>query len=149
MLNASADFHIDRAGFKAVYDKADRRFHLRAGAYVRRVAQNSIPVRKKRLTRAERTARVGKPPTSNSRFFKRSILFAYDTVTARTVVGPTGEHKSPSPAAFEFGGNFPFRSRRRNQSPVTRIGQYRRFPTMGPALKNSAPKFPSFWSLRK
>lgn len=146
MIHASFDFRLDRAAMRSRFRRADKRYHTRAGAYIRRVAINSVPVRKKRLTRSERTARVGAPPVSNSRFFKRSILFAFSTVTATTVIGPTGGRNSPSPAAFEHGGRFPFTSHSRRSPSTTLMGNYRRFPTMRPALIKSAPKLSEFWA---
>lgn len=147
MPKISGQFALDRSAIKGRMAKAERQFHRSAGAYVRKVARNSIPVRKKRLTKAQRSARVGKPPTSSGRF-KSSILFDFDTVTAKTVVGPTGDHKNPSPAAFEKGGAFPFFAPAKGDLPAaTLTGQFRKFPTMAPALKASASKLPTFWKL--
>lgn len=144
MIRAGFDGFFDRAALRQQLGRAKLTYYTRSGAYVRRVAQNSIRVRKRPLTKSERAARVGQPPTSRTRFFKQSILFGYDAASDGVLIGPTGGKKDPSPAAFEQGGTYPIRIRTRRGIRRT-VGRYRRFPTMGPALRAATPKLAAFW----
>lgn len=135
---------LNEAAIRRRLGPAKLRFAKRAGSYVRAMAQRSIAVRQRRQTKAERNARVGKPPVSRTRFFKQSILYAYDTASDAILIGPKGGKRDPSPAAFERGGRFPIMVRRRDGRRRRTTGNYRRFPTMGPALQRSQSKIIEF-----
>lgn len=144
-MRITSQFSLDTAALKATMSRAKQTAFRRTGAYTRTVARNSIRVRKKRLTKEQRDARVGQAPTSRTRRFKDSVQFDYDSALDAIIVGPTGEHSDPSPAAFEEGGDYPIEiitpaGRRRG------LGRYRKFPTMGPALQNSKSKYAEFWA---
>jgi hypothetical protein len=111
-------------------DKSERKLLSKAGAFVRRSARSSIRKRK-------RASAPGKPPSSHTGEYKRSILFGYDKANRSVVIGPSVNFGGAEvPTLLEFGGSAK-RERRRVQ--------YRARPHMLPALEKESANFPNLF----
>lgn len=97
----------------------------RAGAYVRRVARNSIHI-------SERESQAGSPPHSRHGALKRSILFGVDKAKMTVYVGSAASLIGTSGSAHESGGKY-------------RQQRYPKRPFMAPALGKSTAKLPALW----
>lgn len=128
-VSYSQFFKEDRA--LRYLDRSEARLLSRAGAFVRTRARRSIRKRK-------RISEPGKPPSSHTGFYKKSILFGYDKKNRSVVIGPSANFGgSEVPNALEFGGVSRYRGRR---------VRYKARPHMGPALKEEAPNFPTLFT---
>ena len=95
------------------------------GAYVRRVAVNSIRQSKK-------SSSPGTPPNTRAGLLKRSILFGVERDARSVVIGPAKSFVGLSMTAHEFGGMY-------------RGRKYPKRQLMGPALNRTAPELPKLW----
>ena len=95
------------------------------GAYVRRVAVNSV--RKSRKSSA-----AGTPPNTRRGLLKHSILFGVEGDGESVVIGPAKSFIGISMTAHEFGGMY-------------RGRKYPKRQLMGPTLMKSAPELPKLW----
>lgn len=164
---AVKDMFFDRAGIVARVEAGKLIAMKSGGALTRRIARNKVRRPLKNPLVDENGKRIrdtsGLPPRSRTGKFKKSILFAYDTVAEDVVVGPIAQEMDPSPEAFEKGGQYPIRVRVKNDAPnpdkkdryrrrsqrgtkvVWSKGTYNKFPTMGPALKEVKDELPALW----
>ena len=104
---------------------ANRKAMRSVGAYVRKIAVNSVH-------RSRKSSAAGAPPNTRRGLLKRSVLFGVETDGRSVVIGPAKSFIGISMTAHEFGGRF----RGRN---------YPARPLMGPALEQSAPRLPKLW----
>lgn len=127
-------------------DRNEGKLLGRAGAYTRKIAQNSI--KGKFLTRKKRgvdrtdfrraVSKPGDPPANQTGRYKKSILYGYDKRRRSVVIGPSVKFGgSKVPNLLEFGGAGKYRGK-------TAI--YKARPHMGPALKEAAPRFPTLFT---
>ena len=107
----------------------------RWGAFVRRVARNSI--RRRKAASAE-----GSAPSSHTDLLRNWILFGWDPETESTVVGPVKLNKgTDAPATLESGGLATIMITRHGlaQRKQVRIGAR---PYMAPAAAKGQAKLP-------
>ena len=103
MIKFDAEFKSDEI-FK-VFKNATPKFFRKAGAYIRRIAQNSI----KRKNDPDKHSPAGKPPFYHGTAmggglnFKQSILFS--ATKDSVVIGPIANRLGALGALHEFGGN--------------------------------------------
>lgn len=141
-------------------DKAERRELSKAGAFVRRSARSSIRKRK-------RPSAAGKPPSSHTGEYRRSILFGYESKRRSVVIGPSATFGGAEvPSLLEFGGQGPAVKEDRwitpsgparrgvggkfvsNDRVLLKKGSrqtYKPRPHMLPALEKEAPNFPKLF----
>ena len=124
-MSVRARVEFDAARVLAGVAAANARALKRAGAYVRKVARNSIRI-------APDASMRGQPPHSRRGALRRAILFGYDTVRTAVVVGPAHSLIGASGSAHEFGGRYG------NENYPAR-------PFMEPSLRKSAPHLPALW----
>lgn len=121
---------FDRKTVIDAVESAERKQLSKAGAFVRIRARRSIRKRKS-------VSKPGKPPTSQTGEYRRTILFGYDRRAGSVVIGPSANFGgSGVPSLLEFGGTARRRGRRVRYLPR---------PHMRPALEAEAPKFPSLF----
>ena len=101
---------------------ANRKAMRGVGAYVRRVAVNSVH-------RSRSASAAGTPPHTRRGLLKNSILFGVEGDGCGVVIGPAKSFIGISMTAHEFGGMY-----RGRKYPKRRL--------MGPALMQSAPELP-------
>ena len=104
---------------------ANRKAMRGVGAYVRRVAVNSVH-------RSKRASAAGTPPHTRRGLLKNSILFGVEGDGRSVVIGPAKSFVGISMTAHEFGGMY-------------RGRKYPKRQLMGPALMQSAPELPKLW----
>lgn len=104
---------------------ANRKAMRGVGAYVRRVAVNSVH-------RSRNASAAGMPPHTRRGLLKNSILFGVEGDGRSVVIGPAKSFVGISMTAHEFGGMY-----RGRKYPKRRL--------MGPALMQSAPELPKLW----
>ena len=103
MIKFDAEFKSDEI-FK-VFKNATPKFFRKAGAYIRRIAQNSI----KRKNDPDKHSPAGKPPFYHGTAmggglnFKQSILFS--ATKDSVVIGPIANRLGALGALHEYGGN--------------------------------------------
>lgn len=92
---------FDRAKVLAALDEAGRVALLRAGSWVRKVAQQSMRYRKS-------ASAPGQPPSArkgaDGSLLRRHLYFAWDDTAKDVVVGPVRLGSSSVPRLHEFGG---------------------------------------------
>lgn len=121
---------FDRDQVLRAMHREEAKLLSKAGAFVRRRARSSIRKRKK-------ISAPGKPPSSHTGQYKKSILFGYDRARRSVVIGPSASFGgSEVPELLEFGGT----AKRRGE----RV-RYLARPTMGPALEAESPNFPKLF----
>ncbi len=115
----------------------------RFGAYLRRVARNSL----KRIADPRKSADAGRPPyihTDDETITLKNIQFAYDFSSQSMLVGSVLTNSSKArgsqtvPNLLEAGGT----TKDANGRPIT-IAPH---PWMGPALERSRSKLPEQWA---
>jgi len=104
---------------------ANRKAMRGVGAYVRRVAVNSVH-------RSRSASAAGTPPHTRRGLLKNSILFGVVGDGRSVVIGPAKSFVGISMTAHEFGGMY-------------RGRKYPKRQLMGPALMQSAPELPKLW----
>lgn len=104
---------------------ANRKAMRGVGAYVRRVAANSVH-------RSRSASAAGTPPHTRRGLLKNSILFGVEGDGRSVVIGPARSFVGISMTAHEFGGMY-------------RGRKYPKRELMGPALMKSAPELPKLW----
>lgn len=104
---------------------ANRKAMRGVGAYVRRVAVNSVH-------RSRSASAAGTPPHTRRGLLKNSILFGVEGDGRSVVIGPAKSFVGISMTAHEFGGMY-------------RGRKYPKRQLMGPALMQSAPELPKLW----
>ena len=104
---------------------ANRKAMRGVGAYVRRVAVNSVH-------RSKKASAAGTPPHTRRGLLKNSILFGVEGDGRSVVIGPAKSFVGISMTAHEFGGMY-------------RGRKYPKRQLMGPALMQSAPELPKLW----
>ena len=117
------EFDEDRLLGAAKY--ANKKALRSAGAYVRRIAVNSIH-------RSKKSSPPGTPPNTRQGLLKRSILFGVERDARSVVIGPAKSLVGLSMTAHEFGGTY-----RGRKYPKRRL--------IGPALDRAAPGLPKLW----
>lgn len=104
---------------------ANRKAMRGVGAYVRRVAVNSVH-------RSRSASAAGTPPHTRRGLLKNSILFGVEGDGRSVVIGPAKSFVGISMTAHEFGGMY-------------RGRKYPKRQLMEPALMQSAPELPKLW----
>lgn len=144
-----SQYFVDKPAVNRAIERSIKRPLVRAGAYIRRAARQSMKRRKRPST-------PGMPPHWHSPEPNlRTVWFAWDPFKDTVVVGPVlfrrakdgGGHVPPlhekggvkiiRRKAYWFGG-----SRFKKQKIPIR---YPKRPFMVPALRREAPKFPGLW----
>src|SRR5690554_1288193 len=98
---------FDRLAVTKQVDAATRRVLSRFGAYVRRRARSSIRKR-------NRISRPGEAPTTHTGLLRNWILFVYEPMSQRVLIGPAAlRGKSKAPEILEYGGMHTTRKGRR------------------------------------
>lgn len=166
-LRARAAYFFDRAAVRAMTDRHTRRALGHAGGYLRRVARNSMKVRRG-------ASPPGKPPHAHTRLLKDFIFYAYDPAAESVVVGPVRTNqvffsadrrpiRGTVPGVLEHGGQVrvlevevrpgywrrgDLRSLRRNATRPQRLRTVTIAPRpyMQPALAATTKKLPSIWA---
>jgi hypothetical protein len=130
---------FDSRAVRRKVDAATRRVLSRFGAYVRKVAHDSIRKRKG-------SSRPGQPPSSHTGLLRRFIFFGYDLGRRSVVIGPVRLDRKigDAPHALEYGGPTVavVGPRRRRRKRRVRIEAR---PYMGPALAKELPGLPALW----
>ena len=130
LVRVDIETFFDRDAVLDALNKSEQRLLSKAGAFTRQTARRSIRKR-------NRPAEPGKPPSSHTGFYKRSILFGYDKPNHSVVIGPSATFGGDEvPNLLEFGG----RAKRRGES-VT----YAARPHMRPALEKESDNFPELF----
>lgn len=91
---------FDRPAVVKALDKAERRGHLRLGAFVRTRARSSLRKRKK-------PSQPGSPPSMHVGHIRKFLYFVYDPATKSVVVGPAllgAQSGTTVPEVHEHGG---------------------------------------------
>lgn len=118
---------FNRKAVIAALDAAERVALTRTGAYIRKVARNSMKKRKV-------ASPPGTPPSSRegdpergprAGFLRRSVEFAYDPRDRSVVIGPIGLFDSAVPRTHEFGGRLRIKNPRRIKRKVGKGGPLR------------------------
>ena len=131
LVQVSYSQFFDRDAVLKRLDRSEAKLLSQAGAWTRRTAKSSIRKRK-------RISEPGKPPSSHTGFYKKSILFGYDKKNRSVVIGPSASFGgSKVPNLLEFGGIGKYRGK---------TAKYKARPHMGPALKEEAPNFPTLFT---
>lgn len=139
-------------------ERSEARLLSRAGAFVMTRARRSIRKRK-------RISGAGKPPSSHTGFYKKSILFGYDKKNRSVVIGPSANFGgSEVPSLLEFGGSgVASRDMKIKAGAVRGAGgkftsggytvvkkgakiTYRARPHMAPALEAERENFPTLFT---
>lgn len=119
--------YFNRKAVIAAIDAAERVALTRAGAYVRKVARNSM--KKRKVPSAPGTppsSREGDPERGpRAGFLRKSIEFAYEPRDRSVIIGPIGLFDSAVPRTHEFGGTLSFRNPRRIKRQVGKGGPLR------------------------
>lgn len=97
-----------------------------AGAAIRLVARRSIKKSKK-------PSLADTPPHTRKGRLRNAIKYSVDAGKQSVVIGPDQAVAGTSGKAHEFGGQY-------------KRERYDKRPFMGPALKEAAPRLPTFWS---
>ena len=122
---------FDRDAVLKGLERSEARLLSRAGAFVRTRARRSIRKRK-------RISVAGKPPSSHTGFYRKSILFGYDKKNRSVVIGPSANFGGAEvPSLLEFGGRGKYRGK-------TAI--YKARPHMAPALEAERENFPTLFT---
>lgn len=134
------DLFFDSPRVITVMDRAEKRALSKAGAFVRRRAQN-------RLRRRKKSSPPGRPPSrhAGTNSSLRFILFLYEPQNHGVVVGPvkfTGGGDVPN--LMEQGGTTVVRDKTNNAR--SKIARYPRRPFMGPALEDVANELPEIFA---
>lgn len=130
LVRVDTSTFFDRDKVLDKMNREERRLLSKAGAFVRRRSRSSIRKRKK-------PSAPGKPPSSHTGRYKRSILFGYDKSKRSVVIGPSASYGgSDIPERLEFGGTTKINGK---------TARYRPRPAMGPALEAEAPNFPELF----
>lgn len=126
-MNGGFDVRIefDEDGLLGSMKYANRKAMRSVGAYVRKVAVNSVHKSKK-------SSSPGTPPNTRRGLLRRSILYGVENDARSVVIGPAKSFVGLSMTAHEFGGRY-----RGRTYPKRRL--------MGPALLRSAPELPKLW----
>lgn len=128
------ELFFDRKPIETAMDKAVRKGLDKFGAYVRRVAQNSIVPK-------PGYSRPGHAPHGHTGLLRRYILYYADLSKQSVVIGPAklGKRYSDTLTMLEYGG----RTTRRGKPAV-----YEARPFMQPAFNRakSAKKLKDIWS---
>ncbi|HBE68511.1 MAG TPA: hypothetical protein DDW52_10225 [Planctomycetaceae bacterium] len=119
--------------------EAAERVGKQLGARIQRTARQSI----RKPNKNNDPSPPGKPPRSQTKTLKSSILFAYDASEREIVIGPRllpGRVGKDAPEALEKGGVSiqQIKRRRRRQRVAAR-------PFMEPALQKRLPELPGLW----
>lgn len=142
LADLKKNFFNQSAVISAVSD-AKRKVLGQQGAYVRRVARNSIKEAGPGVHAA-----AGSPPKSHVGLLKKFILFAFDRSNASVVIGPALlDKRGHAPSALESGGaaRVPIHPITAPTRTVWVDTTLKPRPYMGPALKASEPKLAEFW----
>ena len=146
------EYFVDRPRVMKAMLRARKQPLMKAGAFIRRTARQSMKKRK-------RPSAPGTPPRAHTNGVNlRTIFFAWDILRENVVVGPVlfrgaDDGGGKTPKLHEFGGHKrkvvrdrygPKRFGRR-RARARYIIRYPKRPYMNPALKKNAPKFPGLW----
>jgi len=148
---------FDSPKIASFMDKVTAKAFGRFGAYVRRVARNSIKLRKHRIVtdrrgnkrRVEIPSEPGSPPRSGpQRLLKDFIFFAYDPAALSVVIGPEklNSKDTGAPEILEYGGQTTIVGGKKRLSRTIRIKPR---PYMTPAFEATLPRLPKFWTEAK
>jgi hypothetical protein len=124
-LSLAKDSFFDRSRVMRAVERGRRKALSRYGAYVRKIAQNSMKRRKG-------SAPPGSPPYVHVGLLKRHIYFTYDAANQSVVIGPILiKAGSIVPSLLEYGGT---------------VGKkvYEARPYMRPAHRNGLTKLRDF-----
>ena len=144
-MNLGARCRIELQESKRLLERmtsAARNSLMKQGAYVRRVAKNSI-------TTKDHPSLPGHAPRSITGLLRDFILFKWDSSASSVVIGPTlldRGHTNPTvPEVLESGGTEMATVRRGKEwkrRPVTIAAR----PYMAPALERSQKQLPELWA---
>ena len=145
-INAKIIKSFDRVA-KATKRASDRVLRC-SGAYVRKVVQNSIK-RGKIKDGKEVNSEPGNPPfywQQPGLNFKKSILFAVDSINESVVVGPIAKGYNKIGNLHEFGGSQKVKVVDRETGKEKSVmATYPARPFMAPGLEKSQDKLAEFW----
>jgi hypothetical protein len=124
-LSLAKDSFFDRSGVLRAVERGRRKALSRYGAYVRKIAQNSMKRRKG-------SAPPGMPPYVHVGLLKRHIYFTYDAANQSVVIGPILiKAGSTVPSLLEYGGNVGKKTyearpymRRAHQQGLSKLGEF-------------------------
>lgn len=98
-LSLAKSSFFDRGSVLRAVERGRRKALSRYGAYVRKIAQNS-------MKRSKRSAPPGTPPYVHVGLLKRHIYFTYDAANQSVVIGPILIRAgSIVPSLLEYSGN--------------------------------------------
>jgi hypothetical protein len=98
-LSLAKSSFFDRGSVMRAVERGRRKALSRYGAYVRKIAQNS-------MKRSKKPAPPGRPPHVHVGLLKRHIYFTYDAARQSVVIGPILiKAGSIVPSLLEHGGN--------------------------------------------
>ncbi len=94
-------------------------------------------------------ASAGNPPYSQTGLLRKFILYAWDSASLTTLIGPvllTGQNMGTAPATLEYGGpaTVPIYSQREGRR-IWKDVNLRPRPYMAPALNASLPRLAEIW----
>lgn len=120
-------------------EKARETVLKRSGAYIRKVAMNSM---RSVVPKSKEKSRPGQPPFARLGNLKRLIRFSYDYSTKSVVIGPvlTGSGSRVA-KVLEHGGMNTFRG----LDGKPKLGRYQARPYMQPALVASLKAITAHW----
>jgi hypothetical protein len=124
-LAAAKKNFFDAERISRKVDAGKRRSLARAGAYVRRVAANSIRTAKRNPDGTFKPSAPGQPPRSRTGLLKRFLLYSYDDRSGNVVVGPVRISRlgGEAPSLLEFGGvHSPTKRERTKRLRVRKVG---------------------------
>lgn len=130
---------FDTAKVQRMLDKKTRQALSKAGAFIRRDAQQSMRSSKK-------SARPGEPPkTHKKKFLRKFLYFAYDERNKSVVIGPVLLQRTRTdkiPRLMEGGG-----TRVMMRDRTLRHMRYHPHPYMRPAFDKNISKIPGLFGV--
>lgn len=146
---------FNRSAVIAALDAAERVALTRTGAYIRRVARNSMKKRKvPSPPGTPPSSREGDPARgSQAGFLRRSVEFAYEPRDRSVLIGPIGLFSSPVPRTHEFGGTLRIKNPRRVKRKLGGGGPLRvvtagaRGTTVKPVVRDSMQRHVAYAKL--
>jgi len=147
MIDISTKIINDFAKVEKAANRASVKALRSSGAYLRKVARNSIKSKTPPLDGKRKPSEAGKPPYSWKQpgmTFKDSILYAVED--GNVVVGPMGWGRGKKVGQIqEFGGTASITMPDDDGNKKSVLATYPKRPYMAPALERSQSKISEFW----
>lgn len=142
-MNLGARCRIEISESKRVLDRmnaAARKVLMQQGAYIRKVAQNS-------MTPKDRPSAPGHAPRSITGLLRDFLLFSWDSSSSSVVVGPAALKGGVAvvPRILEEGGTELATVKRGREWKKQQVTIAPR-PYMAPALERSQAQLPQLWA---